>query len=899
MAVSSDLGLDKPFSTMSWDSSITVVATVFYHCPGATVCRTTINQQEFITDAMMDKNTTLVTLMDFRLTSISGKTWLLNDSNSKIRPHLPHSTDGMKQLVEGCSGLGAVGKGFHELDFHTVAFAESNQKFASWLIKQGHPQVVIGDISQNEVIHKIGQSCTAGPPTVTAGVSCQPFSYLGDRQERFDPRSQSMPAAIRLGFLLNSPLIILECTPAARTSEWVQGLLKEFQKDTSYKVDQIILEMHHLWPTHRSRWWAIISHPMFRLQPIPKMPSIGWSPSILHLIPQFLNLTKLELDQLELTPYELRLFHANAKGIASSIVNKAKSMPTATHSWGSQLLPCACGCRKGGFTKERIDQKGLYGVLIPLGTEITLDGAELSCMRHPHPEEIAILNGLDPQYVRDLKSTDLRLLLAGVGQLGSPLQSGWVISNVLCQIGNLGKGTIDPHQIIRRMCKNLFQARDERWNKPKPTRYMEIFHEAIDQLGGKDEITTKEENTALTQAILDKVKQVEKQERLEQMNPIPPDSSEIPMPPFQNVSLEALQPKMELEKPNTDMLQHYKNHPKDFQPDPHVLDRWCEKEGTLGGGTHTNTTTATAVYTPAGGIMSFSTKRSSEVLQQDTHDESRTKQHKAQNHKADNPTIEVTAVWTQPAIDTPENRQKEVKEKTGQAWIGHGNHPLHMIKFTGEPTVGQATQAEAKLLGIGQHQSSLTAMGSNLSISKTMEDEEIILVRPIGCFEKGDCKRVRMQADYCNNQPAPDLSHLTRLDGLWHQMGWVAKDEMIFYLSTVKEQYNIMTTTPLILAFEPENPMIWGKWIVQGTEIAAAANRSYRVSIQCVGTITIGFPFALKCLMEQFQLQLLQLTRISFTASASKLLGTMSSSCRPLIFTTSSQLTAAINRSHG
>ena len=831
MAVSSELGLDKPFSTMSLGANITVVATVIFRCPGATVCRTTINQQDFITDAKMDKNATMVTLMDFQLTSISGKTWLLTNCKSKILQHLPHSTDGMKQLVEGCSGLGAVGKGFHELGFHTVAYAETNQKFASWLIQQGYPQVINGDISQNEVIHKIGQRCTAGPPTVTAGVSCQPFSLLGDRKERFDPRSESMPAAIRLGFLLNSPLIILECTPAARTSKWVQNLLQEFQKDTSYQVDQIILEMHHLWPTHRSRWWAIISHPMFRLQPIPKMPSIGWSPSIMHLIPNFLHLTKLELDQLELTPYELRLFHANAKGIASSIVNMAKSMPTATHSWGSQLLPCACGCRKGGFTKERLDQKGLYGILIPLGTEMTLDGVELSCMRHPHPEEIAILNGLDPQYIRDLKSTELRLLLAGVGQLGSPLQSGWVISNILRQIERWGTDTIDPHQIIRRMCKDLFQARDEKWNQPKPTRYMDIFHEAIEKLGEKQERTANEENTALTQAILDKVKQVEQQEPLER-KPIPPDSSEIPMPPFQNISFDVAQPKIANETTKNDLLQHHKNRPEEFQPDPHVLDRWCEKEGTLGGGTDTNSTTAAAVYAPTGGIMSFSSKRSSEVLQSEEHDQSRTKQHKGQDKQAHNPSIEATATWTQPAMETMENEQ-EVKEKTRHAWIGHENHPLYMIKFAGEPTVGQATQAEAKLLGIGQHQSSLTAMGNNLSMSKTLENEEILLIRPIGSVGKGDCKRVRMQANHCNNQPAPDLSHLTRLDGLWHQMGWVAKDEMTFYLRTVKEQCKIMTTTPIILAFEPENPMIWGKWIVQGTEIAAAANRSYKVSTVC------------------------------------------------------------------
>ena len=42
------------------------------------------------------------------------------------------------------------------------------------------------------------------------GVSCQPFSSLGDRRENMDQRSRSFPALLRMGFFLNVVAIIME-----------------------------------------------------------------------------------------------------------------------------------------------------------------------------------------------------------------------------------------------------------------------------------------------------------------------------------------------------------------------------------------------------------------------------------------------------------------------------------------------------------------------------------------------------------------------------------------------------------------------------------------------------------------------------------------------------------------
>ena len=73
-------------------------------------------------------------------------------------------------------------------------------------------------------------------------------------------------------------------------------------------------------------------------------------------------------------------------------------------------------------SQERLDTKGLYAVLIPLSYIEKWGEQSLQALRHPHPQEVALLNGLNPQHVMPTAEEKLRLELAGVGQLASPLQ---------------------------------------------------------------------------------------------------------------------------------------------------------------------------------------------------------------------------------------------------------------------------------------------------------------------------------------------------------------------------------------------------------------------------------------------------------------------------------------------
>ena len=81
-------------------------------------------------------------------------------------------------------------------------------------------------------------------------------------------------------------------------------------------------------------------------------------------------------------------------------------------------------------------------------------------------------------------------------------------------------------------------------------------------------------------------------------------------------------------------------------------------------------------------------------------------------------------------------------------------------------------------------------VGSHIPIGSQIHNEQIILLNPsLDDFQK--CPR-QTTASEC-----PDLAHLTRFDAVWHQKGWVAWDEMEFYLSTLEEDLGVHVCKPI------------------------------------------------------------------------------------------------------
>ena len=181
--------------------------------------------------------------------------------------------EGMLNVVEACSGISALSQGYVQCGAKILCHVESNPTFAQWLRTKSKVPCVQGEVSSPATVAAVA-SIVQASHFLSAGISRQPFSGLGDCREQYDPRSTSCPGAILMGFWLGSVAFVLECTKHAFTSPWVQNMLEEFAMDTKYQIHQTVWSVHPLRPAKRDRWWCIVSHPALNLRALPDLPAL-------------------------------------------------------------------------------------------------------------------------------------------------------------------------------------------------------------------------------------------------------------------------------------------------------------------------------------------------------------------------------------------------------------------------------------------------------------------------------------------------------------------------------------------------------------------------------------------------------------------------------------------------
>ena len=64
-----------------------------------------------------------------------------------------------------------------------------------------------------------------------------------------------------------------------------------------------------------------------------------------------------------------------------------------------KLRVVKCGCRVGGFSFDRLESKGLYAQIFPIEGKVDMGDFVADRMRHMHPSEVALANGVQPQLV--------------------------------------------------------------------------------------------------------------------------------------------------------------------------------------------------------------------------------------------------------------------------------------------------------------------------------------------------------------------------------------------------------------------------------------------------------------------------------------------------------------------
>ena len=397
---------------------------------------------------------------------------LVMDERSDLLIHPSANQSNMLSMVETCAGLGGLGCGAQYAGWTVVAQNDFNEKFAKHQSKISNVPVVCDDIGKIQTVAALHKA-SAGSGTIAFGFSCQPFSTAGDQKQGQDPRAQSLPSSLYASFLLQKEIIVCECVPSAATSKFVLECIEQYLEVTQSTRSETLLELADIWPSKRRRWWTIIIKAQYgkvMLQPLPKLKI---EPTVSCLLPQFLTLNADELAALLLSPEERKGFATYGKGIGANLVDKSQPLSTALHSWGNQLIQCFCGCR-GPFSQTRLQKDGLFGALVHVP-----DMPPDQNLRHLSAREVCLLTGFPKQTGWD---DHPRLLLAGIGQLASPIQSAWIFAqlrNHLIEAKVIAGEVIQPSEIITCVTTDLFDLRDK-WLPDQSSVLSQLFQEQFD-----------------------------------------------------------------------------------------------------------------------------------------------------------------------------------------------------------------------------------------------------------------------------------------------------------------------------------------------------------------------------------------------------------------------------------
>ena len=367
----------------------------------------------------------------------------------------------LRQVVELCSGLGAWSSIAPQLGFSVIAGNDENPRWEELFGKlhDGTP-FLSGDCSHAATIARL-LALDGANSIYLAGVNCQPHSSGGDQLGFADPRAMSLPKVLKTTWIMQASIVLMECVPSVMTNRTFQQHLKSFCKATGMTLRQQILQLSDAWCAKRDRWFGVLTNVVVGPIEIPSLPSFPQFANIRSVMPYIRDWDPEDFEQLKLGLYELTSFEAYAVGgIRKAHIELDQHLPTSLHSISNQLYPCSCGCRPG-FSLQRLQRDGLYGVLIPLESQVFHESQFHQECRYPHPNEIFLMNGGDPKVNF---SPHMRLALAGIGQCVSPIQGLWVLSQVhhaLCKLQN--SSVVDPRQTLEQYVQQVLVSRDQLW----------------------------------------------------------------------------------------------------------------------------------------------------------------------------------------------------------------------------------------------------------------------------------------------------------------------------------------------------------------------------------------------------------------------------------------------------
>ena len=388
----------------------------------------------FVFRGLLEGEAALVTLVDAVVVTQFPMPLLEKGPNTKVLYHTPHTWNDFFKLVDVCSGLGGISHGALFVGVQTVVANDYNSKMLELHKAHSGADVVLGDVGCPQIVAELFQRSNHAA-LLSAGYSCQPFSQLGDKRGGSDPRSQSLPKALRAAMWMQSRIVILECVVPARNDPFVAQVLNQFLSLTGFRKEVVNVDLAMIWPCRRNRAWWILHDPSLGAIGLNEWLKVEDLPMIQCLIPYICKWDPRDELALCLDSRECQAFGVTDGSYPKYMMKSQGVAPTALHAWGSQLRACPCGCRDFALSAQRLQEKGLFGLLVASSSECLAQQP----IRHVHPSEALALNGMDPTIDFGL---DVRLTLSGVGQIASPLQAAWIFGLVIARIEELSKDSV-------------------------------------------------------------------------------------------------------------------------------------------------------------------------------------------------------------------------------------------------------------------------------------------------------------------------------------------------------------------------------------------------------------------------------------------------------------------------
>lgn len=193
----------------------------------------------------MQLEATRFTFLDVLVIKVGPIPTVQMDGMSFRFPHRLLTPESLMQVVETCTGLGALGKGAVDAGFSVMAQNEVRSEICDFLELQQGPLIVRGDIGDTVTTVTVATIMKHVPSAgiLTAGVSCQPFSRMGDRRGEADARSNCLPKVLRAAYWMQTPIIVLECVADVVKFPAFEECIRAFCGVSGIHYEHILLEL--------------------------------------------------------------------------------------------------------------------------------------------------------------------------------------------------------------------------------------------------------------------------------------------------------------------------------------------------------------------------------------------------------------------------------------------------------------------------------------------------------------------------------------------------------------------------------------------------------------------------------------------------------------------------------